>query len=101
MKKYMQPNIIGKDTLKGRALHLLAEGAMVYRPVAADVTAGQFVVKCTEAPAAAEAVVFSAAGTKRAWDGVVTVAGKNITVNNAGSTDWVAGDRVVIRAYFD
>ncbi|HEY0819787.1 MAG TPA: hypothetical protein VGD46_13470 [Rhizobacter sp.] len=101
MKKSLQPLTIGKDTIKGRALHLLAEGQMVYRPTAADVTAGNFKVKCTEVPAAVEVVVYSAVATKRAWDGAVTLSGKELTINNAGTTDWAAGDRVVIKAYFD
>lgn len=92
---------IPKETIKGKAMHSLADGAIVHRPSAADVTAGTFTVKLSQAPAAVEALVFSAVGTKKAWDGAVSVTGKVVTVNNAGTTDWAAGDRVVIRAYFD
>lgn len=99
MKKHFAT--VGKDTVKGKALHSLADGALVYRPTAADVTAGTFTVTLLEAPAAVEALVFSAVGTKKAWDGAVSVTGKVVTVNNAGATDWAVGDRVVIRAYFD
>lgn len=101
MKKYMQPNKIGKDTLKGYAMHLLAEGSMVYRPVAADVTAGTIAFKLTEAPAAVEVEVYSAVATKKAWDGGATVSGKTLTITNAGSVDWAVGDRIVVRAVFD
>jgi hypothetical protein len=34
----------------------------------------------------------TAAGASKAWDGVVTVTGNRVTVNNAGSSDWADTD---------
>lgn len=100
MKSYMAG--IGKDTTKGKALHRLAEGAMVHIATAANVTAGYIETeKLDGTPSVVKAEVFSAVGTARAWDGAVTVqASGKVRVDNTGTTDFVAGDRVLVQAFF-
>jgi len=102
MKTFMSN--IGKDTVKGAAMHRLAEGGMVVRATAAHVTAGyaEVALDTPTAPAAIEGSVYSAVGTKRAWDGAMTVqTGNVLRLDNTGTTDFVAGDRLVFKAYFD
>ena len=42
--------------------------------------------------------VRSSTGAAKAWDGVTTVSGARVTVDNTGSTDWAATDTVVVLA---
>jgi hypothetical protein len=48
--------------------------------------------------AAAFVEVRTSAGVKRAWDGAVTFSGGVVSLDNAGATDWVAGDLLVCLA---
>ena len=76
---------------------VLARGQLVIVIRKIDIALGD-----APAPAALEAMVFSAVGTKRAWDGAVTLqAGNVVRVDNSGATDFAAGDRIVVKAYFD
>jgi hypothetical protein len=38
-------------------------------------------------------------GAYKIWDGVLTISGGRVTINNAGSVDWAATDDVVVIAY--
>lgn len=63
--------------------------------VAADVTAGSILVPVDSAQASgAIVVVRDAAGALKAWDGVITVTGDLVTIDNAGAVDWIATDTV-------
>lgn len=43
-------------------------------------------------PTFALAVLRTSAGAFKAWDGVTTISGNTVVVDNAGSSDWAAGD---------
>lgn len=92
---------IPKDTNRGMALHALANASAVHTVTAADVTAGTVTVVLATEPNAVEVMVFSDAVTKKAWDGAVALDedGVTLTIDNTGTTDFAAGDRIVIRAY--
>lgn len=49
-------------------------------------------------PTAAVVQVRSTAGATKAWDGAVTITGSRVTVDNSGSTDWIAGDLITVTA---
>ena len=58
---------------------------------AADVTAGSVGFNVDSAQATgALATVRTAAGVLKAWDGLITVTGDLVTVDNTGAVDWVA-----------
>ena len=42
--------------------------------------------------------VRNSTGASKAWDGVTTVSGARVTLDNAGATDWAATDTVVVLA---
>ena len=48
--------------------------------------------------AAALVQVRTSTGAAKAWDGVTTLAGQRMTVDNSGATDWAATDMVVVLA---
>ena len=48
--------------------------------------------------AAVQAQVRTAAGVAKAWDGAVTISGQRVTFDNAGATDWAAGDILTVDA---
>lgn len=43
--------------------------------------------------------VTTSAGVAKAWDGATVVSGSNITVDNTGAVDWVAGDLINVLTY--
>jgi len=62
---------------------------------AADVTAGSVGFNVDSAQATgALATVRTAAGVLKAWDGLITVTGDLVTVDNTGAVDWVATDTI-------
>lgn len=65
---------------------------------AADVTVGIMVFPFNFAPTSATAQVRTTAGVFKAWDGVLAISGNVVTVDNAGSTDWAATDKVIVTA---
>lgn len=42
--------------------------------------------------------VRSSTGAAKAWDGLTTVSGQRVTLDNSGATDWAATDTVVVLA---
>src|SRR3954468_1148150 len=42
--------------------------------------------------------VRSSTGAAKAWDGVTTISGARVSLDNAGATDWAATDNVVVLA---
>lgn len=67
---------------------------------AADVTAGSVVFRTPEMrPSGYMVVVRTSAGAAVAWDGAVVVGDGKITVDNSGSTDWAATDRINLVAW--
>ena len=68
--------------------------------VAGDVSAGnmKFQFEDIDPITAVQVSVRAAAGTFKAWDGAVTIAGKIVTVDNTGVTDFIATDVVSVFA---
>lgn len=66
-------------------------------PVAQEVTLGNLHVLLDFTPAFV-IVQIRRAGVQVAWDGVPTISGRRVTLDNAGSTDWAAGDVVTVFA---
>jgi hypothetical protein len=48
--------------------------------------------------ASVQVQVRTAAGVAKAWDGAVTINGQRVTLDNAGATDWAAGDILTVDA---
>jgi hypothetical protein len=48
---------------------------------------------------AAMVQVRSSTGASKAWDGVLTISGSRVTLDNSGATDWAATDTVVVLAH--
>jgi hypothetical protein len=48
---------------------------------------------------AAMVQVRSSTGAAKAWDGVLTINGSRVTLDNAGTTDWAATDTVAVLAH--
>lgn len=69
--------------------------------VADDVTAGQVVFHFGDfmQVKGAQVQVRTAAGVSVAWDGAVTVAAETVTVDNAGTTDFAAGNTITVTAH--
>lgn len=94
------------DTLKGRAvvMAMLAAGVAGI-PTAAQVTAGVYSAKLPPGlgtPILVTAEVRTSAGAPKAWDGAASynAATRSLEANNAGTTDWTATDRVILKAWF-
>lgn len=67
---------------------------------AADVTAGSLRMVVDSAQlTGAIVVVRDAAGALKAWDGVATVTGDQVVIDNAGAVDWAATDTVDVIAF--
>lgn len=49
-------------------------------------------------PSAVTARVRSTAGAAKAWDGAITISAGRVTIDNSGSTDWIAGDIITVQA---
>lgn len=70
--------------------------ALVQRSVtAAEATAGRFVVALPATPIGFT-VEIRTAGAKKAWDGVATIVGNAILLDNSGSTDFAENDVVAV-----
>lgn len=68
--------------------------------VAGDVSAGSVDFVAPFTVSEAFAVVHDSTGNVLAWDGAVTVTnGRYVSVNNAGATDWAAGDTIELVMY--
>ncbi len=48
--------------------------------------------------AACQASVRTSAGVAKTWDGAVAISGQRVTMDNAGASDWAAGDILVVNA---
>jgi len=67
-------------------------------PNATEVALGNvhFVFDFVPVPITVRVVVTATPGVIKAWDGVVTVSGNRLTVDNAGSTPWAATDTIEV-----
>ena len=64
---------------------------------AADVTAGSIAIQGQDlAPTGATAVVRTAAGGLKAWDGLLLVVANTVTLDNSGAVDWADTDTIDI-----
>lgn len=64
---------------------------------AADVTAGSIAIQAQDlAPTGATAVVRTAAGGLKAWDGLLLVVANTVTLDNSGAVDWADTDTIDI-----
>ena len=68
-------------------------------PNATEVAIGNLHFVFPFAVGAAMAQVRSSTGASKAWDGVLTITGSRVTLDNAGATDWAATDTVVVLAH--
>ena len=68
-------------------------------PNATEVAIGNLHFVFPFAVGAAMAQVRSSTGASKAWDGVLTISGSRVTLDNAGATDWAATDTVVVLAH--
>jgi hypothetical protein len=48
--------------------------------------------------AAVQAQIRTSAGVAKTWDGAVTINGQRVTLDNAGASDWAAGDVLTVDA---
>jgi len=67
-------------------------------PNAQEVTIGNMHFVFPFAVSAVLVQVRSSTGAAKAWDGVTTVSGQRVTLDNTGTTDWAATDNVVVLA---
>lgn len=95
---------IASDVANGVSLCI---GSFGYVATAADVAEGQVALTITPPGTrtlidalVAVCSVSDGAVTKKAWDGGYTIDSGVITITNAGSTDWAAGDYIVITPKF-
>jgi len=85
--------------VEGQQRASLVASEMMHVATADDVTAGSIRKVLPFTPAAVLVEVYAASTRKvLAWDGAVTVTGKVVDIGNGGSTDWAAGDLLVIKA---
>ncbi len=49
-------------------------------------------------PTYASVVLKSSTGAHKAWDGVPAISGNTVSVDNAGTSDWAAGDLIIVTA---
>lgn len=68
-------------------------------PNATEVAIGNLHFVFPFAVGAAMAQVRSSTGAAKAWDGVLTISGSRVTLDNAGATDWAATDTVAVLAH--
>jgi len=68
-------------------------------PNATEVAIGNLHCVFPFAVGAAMAQVRSSTGASKAWDGVLTITGARVTLDNSGATDWAATDTVVVLAH--
>jgi len=62
---------------------------------AGDVTATTIVIQAQDlAPTGATAVVRTAAGGLKAWDGGLVMGANSVTLDNLGAVDWAATDTI-------